>query len=83
MYFEGEVDGAGQDAVLDEPMRNTLRLCQDRGDGWMEVEMGHFFNDGGVDHGAVVFSLMEIDNYTSKSGLIVEGIELRPKAAGR
>ncbi|KAH7521803.1 hypothetical protein FEM48_Zijuj07G0071500 [Ziziphus jujuba var. spinosa] len=59
----------------------SLQLCRDRGDGWMEVEMGEFFNDGGEDHGVVVFSLMEIDNYTIKSGLIAEGIKMRAKAS--
>lgn len=48
-----------------------------RGDGWMEVEIGEFFNECG-DDGTVEFSLMEVNGYT-KRGLILEGIELRPK----
>ncbi|KAF3457654.1 hypothetical protein FNV43_RR02312 [Rhamnella rubrinervis] len=58
---------------------------RERGDGWMEVEMGEFFNDGGEedDHRVWVFSLFDFDGYTTKSGLVVEGIELRPKAIDR
>lgn len=46
----------------------------DRGDGWMEIEMGHFFNEG---HNATLeCSMMETSN--PKSGLFVKCIELRP-----
>lgn len=48
-----------------------------RGDGWMEVEIGEFFNERG-DDGAVEFSVMDVTGYT-KAGLILQGIELRPK----
>ncbi|KAF8392009.1 hypothetical protein HHK36_022349 [Tetracentron sinense] len=51
---------------------------RERGDGWMEIEMGEFFNDRG-DDGDVEMSLMEVDNGEWKSGLIIQGIELRPK----
>ncbi|XP_057459285.1 F-box protein PP2-B10-like isoform X2 [Actinidia eriantha] len=53
-------------------------LPQGREDGWMEVELGEFFNDGG-ENGEVRMRLMETKRLNSKSGLIVEGIELRPK----
>ncbi|VFQ78858.1 unnamed protein product [Cuscuta campestris] len=46
-------------------------------DGWMEVELGEFFVEEGGG-GEVVVSLMEI-NSQWKSGLVVEGIEIRPK----
>ena len=51
----------------------------------MEVEMGEYFNDGGEedDNKVLIFSLSEHDDFTSKSGLVVEGIELRPKAVDR
>ncbi|XP_057809662.1 F-box protein PP2-B11-like [Salvia miltiorrhiza] len=49
-----------------------------RGDGWMEVELGSFFNDRG-DDGAVETWLLGKDGYQGKSGLIVQGIEFRPK----
>ncbi|KAK9160561.1 hypothetical protein Syun_006902 [Stephania yunnanensis] len=49
-----------------------------RGDGWMEVEMGEFYNEGG-DQRDVQMSLTEIKGGHWKAGLIVQGIELRPK----
>ncbi|KAF6173987.1 hypothetical protein GIB67_039938 [Kingdonia uniflora] len=51
---------------------------QKREDGWLEIEMGEFFNDQGED-GAVHMILSEMKHGNSKSGLIIMGIELRPK----
>ncbi|KAL4296029.1 hypothetical protein GQ457_12G001900 [Hibiscus cannabinus] len=59
----------------DEP-----RHVRERGDGWMEVEMGEFLNEYG-DDGTVDCILKEIEGYL-KRGLIIEGIELRPKDIG-
>ncbi|XP_048333008.2 F-box protein PP2-B10 isoform X2 [Ziziphus jujuba] len=82
VYFEGDEeahgDGSGHSVSLDP--EDEQQLIRDRGDGWMEVEMGEFFNDGGEDHRVVVCSLMETDDYIGKSGLVVEGIEFRPKS---
>ncbi|KAK6143629.1 hypothetical protein DH2020_023977 [Rehmannia glutinosa] len=47
-----------------------------RADGWMEIEMGYFYVDQG-DQREVEARLLE--NTTLKTGLIVEGIEFRPK----
>ncbi|KAK7277972.1 hypothetical protein RJT34_22993 [Clitoria ternatea] len=47
-----------------------------REDGWMELELGEFFS-GEADE-QVKMSLMEV-GYQLKGGLIVEGIEIRPK----
>ncbi|CAK9154655.1 unnamed protein product [Ilex paraguariensis] len=54
------------------------RLPQKRVDGWMEIELGEFFNDLG-DEGEVEMQLNETQQGHWKTGLIVEGIELRPK----
>lgn len=53
---------------------------QSRGDGWMEIKLGEFYNDGeeGEDD-EVVISLLEVKGGHWKSGLIIEGIEIRPK----
>lgn len=75
--FEGRENGEGLSVLLDS-RRNMALIPQDRGDGWKEVEMGEFFNENGED-GSVLCSLKEVDNYHTKSGLIVEGIEIRPK----
>ena len=74
---EGQGNENARNVCLD-PSRNVPPLPRDRGDGWMEVEMGEFFNEQGED-GSVLCGLKEVDNYNRKSGLIVEGIELRPK----
>ena len=43
----------------------------------MEIEMGVFFNVPGED-GTVVCSVFGFDR--SKSGIIIQGVELRPKS---
>lgn len=53
------------------------RVPQARSDGWMEIEIGEFFNDEGED-GKVEMSLMEVKGGNWKAGLIVEGMEIRP-----
>nr|XP_023923943.1 F-box protein PP2-B10-like isoform X2 [Quercus suber]XP_023923944.1 F-box protein PP2-B10-like isoform X3 [Quercus suber] len=47
-----------------------------RNDGWLEIELGQFFNKGGEDE--LQFGLKEVKDLWGKSGLIVEGIEVRP-----
>ncbi|KAF8394143.1 hypothetical protein HHK36_020349 [Tetracentron sinense] len=51
---------------------------KERGDGWMEVEMGEFFNERGED-GEVEMSVKEVKGGHWKSGLVIQGIELRPR----
>uniref|UniRef100_A0A5B7BZE7 F-box domain-containing protein n=1 Tax=Davidia involucrata TaxID=16924 RepID=A0A5B7BZE7_DAVIN len=53
------------------------RVLREREDGWLEVELGEFYNDGSDRE--VKMSLKEIKGEHLKGGLIVEGIELRPK----
>jgi hypothetical protein len=55
-------------------------LPRERGGGWKELELGEFYNDGGEDC-EVCISLTETSG-TVKSGLIVHGIEIRPKKQG-
>jgi hypothetical protein len=47
-----------------------------RGDGWLEIELGEFFNGGDDDE--VEISVLEVKAGVCKSGLIVQGIEIRP-----
>lgn len=53
----------------------------EREDGWMEVEVGEFFlmGDGEGDE-EVRMSLKQVKGYQLKGGLVVEGIEVRPKS---
>ena len=69
-----------------EMLRNTvviqgqedkgIALPSKRDDGWMEIELGEFFSGEGDEE--VKMSLMEV-GYQLKGGLILEGIEVRPK----
>ncbi|KAK1283721.1 F-box protein PP2-B11 [Acorus calamus] len=54
------------------------RVPQMRGDGWMEVEMGEFYVENGAE-GEVDMALTEANGRHWKKGLIVLGIEVRPK----
>ncbi|KAH0633224.1 hypothetical protein KY284_036010 [Solanum tuberosum] len=47
------------------------------GDGWMEVKLGYFDSKKGTD-GPVEARLFEM-SHIYKGGLIVEGVEFRPK----
>ncbi|MCL7021888.1 hypothetical protein MKW94_017044 [Papaver nudicaule] len=56
-------------------------FARKRGDGWMEVEMGHFYN-GELEDGEsreVHMSVLETERLGAKYGLIVQGMEVRPK----
>ncbi|KAL5702491.1 hypothetical protein ACHQM5_027704 [Ranunculus cassubicifolius] len=92
-FVDGERNASGVRAVyLDDSRRfqqdynipevtetpDESKLPREREDGWLEVEMGEFYNDHG-DYGEAKMTLKEVTGY-SKGGLIVEGIELRPKA---
>ncbi|XP_026459550.1 F-box protein PP2-B10-like [Papaver somniferum] len=56
-------------------------FAQERGDGWMEVEMGYFYYEGLEDNedGQVHMSVLETEGLIARCGLIVQGIEVRPK----
>ncbi|KAE9598152.1 hypothetical protein Lal_00003917 [Lupinus albus] len=67
--------------------RETLRMVQEedneeipyplkREDGWMEIELGEFFSGEGNEE--VKMTLREV-GYRLKGGLVLEGIEIRPK----
>ncbi|XP_022847438.1 F-box protein PP2-B10-like [Olea europaea var. sylvestris] len=54
------------------------RMPKERRDTWMEIELGEYFNDEG-DEGDIQMQLLETELLHWKHGLIIEGIELRPK----
>ncbi|CAK8572242.1 unnamed protein product [Lathyrus sativus] len=49
-----------------------------RSDGWLEIEIGEFFSSGEQDE-VIQIGVLEIKAGRSKSGFILEGIEIRPK----
>lgn len=58
--------------------RDITKLPCLRDDGWMEVELGEFYNNEGED-GEVEMNFMETKGRHYKRGLFVQGIEIRPK----
>ncbi|GKE35662.1 putative F-box protein PP2-B12, partial [Tanacetum coccineum] len=50
-----------------------------RPDGWLEIELGEFYNKKGRD-GELEMRMMEVNGGNWKGGLIIQGIEIRPKA---
>ncbi|XAR48854.1 hypothetical protein NMG60_11031819 [Bertholletia excelsa] len=80
---EGIEDESGitTTVYLKLPRRQRLngqhgRFPRKRNDEWMELELGEFFNEG--NDGEVEMRLLE--TRSCKHGLVVEGIEFRPKA---
>lgn len=70
--------------VGDSRYEGTICLChrkssdriRERGDGWMEIEIGRFHTDDVEKQ--VKMSLKEVKGVHLKGGLIVGGIEVRP-----
>ncbi|KAM0069634.1 putative phloem protein [Helianthus debilis subsp. tardiflorus] len=58
-------------------VEGECRRPSKRGDGWMEIELGEFFV--GEKSERLKMSLMEVKGQQLKGGLIIEGIEVRPK----
>ncbi|KAJ9552602.1 hypothetical protein OSB04_016647 [Centaurea solstitialis] len=56
---------------------DIYRVSHERKDGWLEIELGEFYNDGTYDK-QVKISLKDINGDHLKGGLVVEGIEIRP-----
>ncbi|CAA0822317.1 F-box protein PP2-B15 [Striga hermonthica] len=59
------------------PAHGEERALSPRGDGWSEIELGEFYCGGA--HREVKMEFKEVKSEHLKGGLLVEGIELRPK----
>ncbi|XP_062003897.1 putative F-box protein PP2-B12 [Rosa rugosa] len=78
---EGESNGAEgetRDAEVPEVVFNDDRYQRERS-GWLEIELGEFFCEGGED-GLLKMHCLANGAGHWKSGLIVQGIEVRPKS---
>lgn len=60
---------------------NRIGRSMSRSDGWLEMELGQFFMGEGDNRCHVQLELSETEQLNWKRGLIVQGIELRPKEA--
>ncbi|KAJ3677698.1 hypothetical protein LUZ61_021528 [Rhynchospora tenuis] len=68
--------GMTMDAVSGDGKR---REPKSRDDGWMEIELGEFETREGEDD-EVNMSLTEVKGYQLKGGIVIDGIEVRPKS---
>ena len=66
-----------QDQVVLPQQQKHISCHKEREDGWLEIELGPFFNGGGEDD-ELQFGLKEVKSFLVKSGLIVAGIEIMP-----
>ncbi|GAV79528.1 F-box domain-containing protein/PP2 domain-containing protein [Cephalotus follicularis] len=60
------------------PAERNLQYPKDRGDKWFEIELGDFYNEGG-DQGELEISVLEVVGGYWKGGIIIQGIDIRPK----
>ena len=61
-----------------ESVDNMLKYPKERADGWLEMELGEFFNEGRDDK-EVEIGVYEVKGGGWKGDLVVQGIEIRPK----
>ncbi|XP_010514004.1 PREDICTED: putative F-box protein PP2-B8 [Camelina sativa] len=62
-----------------EMEKKNLVKPKSRKDGWMELELGEFFNEGGLmSSDEIEMSVLKTKRLHWKRGLIVQGIEIRP-----
>jgi hypothetical protein len=73
VYLDSDVDGWQQHNRVVELPRPIVRS-----DGWLEIEIGEFFNSGREDE-KVEMNIKETSDYNGNGGLFLEGIEIRPK----
>uniref|UniRef100_M4ECU4 F-box domain-containing protein n=1 Tax=Brassica campestris TaxID=3711 RepID=M4ECU4_BRACM len=73
IYFDGYMD---KDAKKERGEMRDVMKPKKREDGWMEAELGEFFNEEGCNE--IELSVIEIKSPYWKCGLIIQGIEFRP-----
>ncbi|XP_044955817.1 F-box protein PP2-B10-like [Hordeum vulgare subsp. vulgare] len=79
--YDSDDDDDDDDDEYDVYLKENVTFPQKRVDGWLELELGEFLSEGG-DDGEVSISLTETKGGMWKSGLIVQGIEIRRKKSG-
>ncbi|EOA26085.1 hypothetical protein CARUB_v10019504mg [Capsella rubella] len=71
IYFVGPSDRRRRDRERRDVTKPNMRK-----DGWMEAELGEFFNESSCDE--IATSVLETKSPYWKRGLIIQGIEFRP-----
>ena len=80
---EGGMNTYTSHVVLDPPGPGVVI----RDDGWMELRLGEFFSqyqqdedkEEEYDDASVSFRIWETNNHDTKNGILIEGVEFRPK----
>lgn len=66
--------------AAEDPRKAGATNLSKREDGWLETELGDFYHGGGGgDNSELEMSFMEVKHGNWKGGIIVQGIEIRPK----
>ncbi|KAL8092769.1 uncharacterized protein LOC141688807 [Apium graveolens] len=82
--FEASVGSMGDESLkrvvyLDRKTGETgSQYAVERKDGWLEVELGEYFNKGG-ENKDLEMSVKEVTSGIPKWGYMIQGIEIRPK----
>lgn len=82
--FEASVWSSGDESVnrvvyLDRKTGETgSQYAVERKDGWLEVELGEYYNKGG-ENKDLEMSVMEVTSGIRKHGYMIQGLEIRPK----
>uniref|UniRef100_A0A1J3K585 F-box protein PP2-B10 n=1 Tax=Noccaea caerulescens TaxID=107243 RepID=A0A1J3K585_NOCCA len=71
-------DASENGQVIRRRRRRSIVKPERRKDGWMEIELGEFFNEGGLNGGEIEISVLETKLLHWKRGLVFLGIEIRP-----
>ncbi|XP_024037503.1 F-box protein At2g02240 [Citrus clementina] len=61
------------------PKENDGYFPKERKDEWLEIELGDFFNEEDVEDGELEMSVLELAGGHWKCGLVIQGIDIRPK----
>ncbi|XP_058770440.1 F-box protein PP2-B15-like [Vicia villosa] len=78
LFGENRRKMEGKKVMIEDDSYEGIQVPLKRDDGWMENELGEFLSGDEDDDEEVKMSVMEV-GYRLKGGLIVEGIEVRPK----
>ncbi|CAA7043797.1 unnamed protein product [Microthlaspi erraticum] len=71
-------DASENGEVIRKRRRRNVVKPEKRKDGWMEIELGEFFNEGGLNGDEIEMSVLETKLLHWKRGLVFLGIEIRP-----
>ncbi|KAL8189316.1 hypothetical protein R6Q57_028882 [Mikania cordata] len=66
-----------KDGLRSRSEEEVSRVGCEREDGWLEIELGDFYNEGMCDK-EVKMSLREVNGVQLKGGLVVGALEIRP-----